>query len=42
MGTKVYRAIDGNIKENLELLKENKLEEFTALNGCNHHGCGNH
>lgn len=42
MGTKVYRAIDGNIKENLELLKKNKLEEFTALNGCNHHGCGNH
>ena len=25
---------------NIKLLNENKLMEFTAQNGCNHHGCG--
>lgn len=40
MGTKVYQAIDDNIKENINLFKENKLMEFTADKGCNHHGCG--
>ena len=25
-----------------ELLKENKLMEFTVNNGCNHHNCGHH
>lgn len=42
MGTKVFQGVDGNIKENLDLLKSNKLMEFTVNNGCNHHGCGQH
>ena len=37
MGTKVFKGVEGNVKENLELLKE-----FTVNNGCNHHDCGNH
>ena len=41
-GTKVYQAVEGNIQENLKLLKENKLTEFTANDGCSHHGCENH
>ena len=42
MGTKVYQGIEGNVKENIKLLKENKLMEFTVNNGCNHHNCGHH
>ena len=42
MGTKVFRGVEGHVKENIELLKEIKLVEFTANNGCNHHDCGNH
>ena len=42
MGTKVYQGIEGNVKENIKLLKENKLMEFTVYNGCNHHNCGHH
>lgn len=42
LGTKVYQAVEGNIQDNLKLLKENKLMEFTANNGCNHDGCENH
>ncbi|MEG0855981.1 MAG: NifB/NifX family molybdenum-iron cluster-binding protein [Terrisporobacter sp.] len=40
MGTKVFKAMEGDIAENLNLLKENKLMEFTVENGCNHHDCG--
>ena len=42
MGTKVYQGIEGTVKENIKLLKENKLMEFTVNNGCNHHNCGHH
>ena len=42
MGTKVYQGIEGNVKENIKILKENKLMEFTVNNGCNHHNCGHH
>ena len=40
MGTKVFQAVEDSIEVNIKLLNENKLMEFTAQNGCNHHGCG--
>ena len=42
LGTKVFKGVEGNVKENLELLKENKLVEYKANNGCDHHNCGHH
>ncbi len=42
MGTRVFQGVESNVKENVELLRENKLMEFTVDKGCNHHGCGNH
>ena len=39
MGVKVFKVEQGSIEENVKLLQENKLTEFTAKNGCNHHGC---
>ena len=42
MGTRVFQGVEGNVGENVELLKENKLMEFTVNNGCNHHDCGHH
>ena len=42
LGTRVFQGVEGNVKENVTLLKENKLMEFTVNNGCNHHNCGNH
>ena len=42
MGTRVFQGVEGNVRENVELLKENKLMEFTVNNGCNHHDCGHH
>lgn len=42
MGTKVYRGVEGNVKENLQLLKDNKLVEFTVDKGCNQHSCDHH
>ena len=42
MGTKVFRGVEGSIRENIELFKENKLMEFTVNSGCNHHDCGHH
>ena len=42
LGTKVFKGIEGNVKENIELFKENKLMEFEVNNGCNHHDCGHH
>lgn len=42
LGTKVFKGVEGNVKENLELLKENKLVEFSSNNGCDHHNCGHH
>ena len=42
MGTKVYQGVEANVKENLALLKDNKLMEFTVNNGSNHHNSGCH
>ena len=42
MGTRVFQGVEGNVGENVELLKANKLMEFTVNNGCNHHDCGHH
>ncbi|GAA3646317.1 NifB/NifX family molybdenum-iron cluster-binding protein [Asaccharospora irregularis] len=42
MGIKVYRAKGETIKENLELFKEGKLEEFASNHSCNHDDCGHH
>jgi len=42
MGIKVYGAGTPNVKENLALPKEIKLEEFSLKNSCRAHegGCG--
>jgi predicted Fe-Mo cluster-binding NifX family protein len=42
MGVKVYEAGIGTVKENLALLKENKLQELSMDHSCRAHegGCG--
>jgi len=42
MGVKVYEAGSRTVKENLELLKENKLQELSMDHSCRAHegGCG--
>ena len=42
MGVKVYGAAAPTVKENLELLSQNKLEELSVYNACRAHqgGCG--
>jgi ArsR family transcriptional regulator len=42
MGVKVYAAAAPTVKENLELLSQNKLEELSVNNACRAHqgGCG--
>ena len=42
MGVKVYEAGTPTVKENLELLRENKLEELSMDHSCRAHegGCG--
>ena len=42
MGVKVYAAAAPTVKENLELLSENKLQELSVYNACRAHqgGCG--
>ena len=42
MGVKVYAAGAPTVKENLELLGRNKLEELSVMNACRAHqgGCG--
>ena len=42
MGVKVYKSQGNTIKENIELYKENKLEEFPTNHTCSHDGCGHH
>lgn len=42
MGIKVYKAYEGNISENVALLKNNKLDEFPTNYKCNHDGCSHH
>jgi predicted Fe-Mo cluster-binding NifX family protein len=42
MGVRVYASAAPTVKENLELLDRNKLEELSVLNACRSHqaGCG--
>ncbi|QJA08782.1 diguanylate cyclase [Romboutsia sp. CE17] len=42
MGVKVYKSQGETIKENLDLYKENKLQEFPSNHTCSHDGCGHH
>lgn len=42
MGIKVFRACEGNVSENINMLKENKLNEFPTNHSCNHDGCSHH
>lgn len=42
MGINVYRANASTVKENIDMLKENKLEEFSATHVCTSHGCKEH
>jgi predicted Fe-Mo cluster-binding NifX family protein len=39
-GIKVYRVEDQTAAENINMLKQNTLKEFSANNSCNHHDCG--
>lgn len=45
-GIKVLRAVEGTVQTNLQLLKENKLDKFTAKLTCIGHqhggGCSGH
>jgi predicted Fe-Mo cluster-binding NifX family protein len=38
-GIKVYKVENDSVLKNIELLKENKLLEFSIKNSCNHHNC---
>lgn len=44
MGTKVYRGVNDTIECNLNLLKNNQLQELSVNDACSHHhgdgGCG--
>ncbi len=46
MGIKVYRAVAGTVKENLQLFKDNAMIEMTMNQACGGHGhgggCGHH
>lgn len=42
MGIKVFKAQTNTIKENIELFKANKLNEFPSNHTCSHDGCGHH
>lgn len=39
LGIEVYKAVEGTIEDNLNALKEKKLEKFEAKFACNHNGC---
>nr|WP_242943333.1 NifB/NifX family molybdenum-iron cluster-binding protein [Clostridium uliginosum] len=39
MGIKVYRAVEGSVKENLDVYKKGGLVEFPANHTCSHDGC---
>lgn len=45
-GIKVFRAVEGTIQENMELLKKGTLPEMTAQDACKGHhqgsGCSHH
>ncbi len=43
LGIKVYEAESGSVKQNLVLLRENKLQELSLDRSCRAHqgGCGN-
>ncbi len=40
-GVKVYRSAAETVKQNLDLLKENKLPELSVRNACGGHADGN-
>ncbi|KAI3348917.1 NifB/NifX family molybdenum-iron cluster-binding protein [Clostridium botulinum] len=40
MGIKVFKAIEGNVNENLEAYKKGELMEFPSNHTCSHDGCG--
>lgn len=42
MGIKVYKAQANTIGDNINLLKENKLQEFSMNHTCSHDGCSHH
>ena len=42
MGIKVFKAQAETLEENLNLFKENKLNEFPSNHTCSHDGCGHH
>lgn len=39
LGIEVYKAVEGTIEDNLNALKDDKLEKFSAKFACNHHDC---
>ena len=39
MGIKTFKAIDGDLEENLKAFNNGTLKEFSANHTCNHDGC---
>ncbi len=42
MRIKVYKAAEGTVANNIELINKNKLKEFDISHICVHHDCGSH
>ena len=38
-GIRVFRALEGTAKQNIDSFVKNELMEFTAANSCSHHNC---
>ncbi|WP_436513220.1 metalloregulator ArsR/SmtB family transcription factor [Clostridium thermobutyricum] len=42
MGIKTFKAIDGDLEENLKAFSNGTLKEFSVNHTCNHDGCSHH
>jgi predicted Fe-Mo cluster-binding NifX family protein len=41
-GIKTFRAVEGTVRENLELIRSGKLPEYTLMHTCGGHESGGH
>ena len=41
-GIRTYRAVEGTVRENLELIRSGKLPEFTPMHTCGGHDADGH
>lgn len=42
MGIKVFKASEGTVAKNIELINKNELKEFDSSHICVHHDCESH